>query len=97
MDREQAKALLPVIQAFAEGKTIQYRLSDKSVWDSLPKNGEMVFTLNPSNYRIKPEPREFELAEYPSGTVYLLTKYWTKEDVTERRVKFIKVREIMED
>ena len=28
MTREEAKELLPIIQAFAEGKTIQYEASD---------------------------------------------------------------------
>lgn len=28
MNREQAKELLPIIQAFAEGKTIQVKASD---------------------------------------------------------------------
>ena len=54
MDRQRAKELLPVIQAFAEGKTIESRYI---------KTG-MAFTENriPSfsddfEYRIKPEPK----------------------------------------
>ena len=54
MTREQAKQLLPIIQAYAEGKTIEF-LTD-GTWvamiDTTPK-----FDCEPSKYRIKPEPK----------------------------------------
>lgn len=64
MDRNQAKQLLPIIQAYAEGKTIQS-------YDSLIDIGDWKDCENPKfensdyNYRIKPEPkyRPFENAE----------------------------------
>ena len=65
MNRQQAKDLLPIIQAFAEGKTIQYQytlsspliVTDNPSWkDVLP--GESVdFNNRSSKYRIKPEPK----------------------------------------
>ena len=50
MVREQASEFLPIIKAFAEGKTIQYRTEDG--WKDIdnPK-----FNDFPSEYRIKPE------------------------------------------
>ena len=52
MTRKEAKELLPIIQAFAEGKTIQYEAREG--WIDLDR-------LNPysniSKYRIKPEPK----------------------------------------
>ena len=38
MNREEAKKLLPIIQAFAEGKTIQWRDPVKDTWvdESVP-------------------------------------------------------------
>lgn len=54
MNRQQAKELLPIIQAFAKGKTVQM----------IDKNGEWIncscinfeFNSSPNSYRIKPEP-----------------------------------------
>lgn len=55
MNREQAQKLLPIIQAFAEGKEVQ----------TIDKNGEWIncscinfeFNSSPNSYRIKPEPK----------------------------------------
>ena len=51
MTREQAKDLLPIIHAFAEGKTIQYQNTDKN-WVDIESPS---FNYEPSLYRIKPE------------------------------------------
>lgn len=53
MTREQAKELLPIIQAFVDGKTIEARTNSISKW---------VETTTPKfdllhEYRIKPEPK----------------------------------------
>ena len=56
MNRQQAKELLPIIQAFAEGKTIERKgiLDNESKWCEvlLP-----TFNVAVSNYRIKPESK----------------------------------------
>ena len=55
MDRNQAKALLPIIQAFVEGKAIESRCikGDKSLWyDDKDPSFDDDF-----EYRIKPEPK----------------------------------------
>ena len=61
MDRNQAKRLLPIIKAFAEGKAIQLKTIDKG-WQDIHSAS---FDSNPKNYRIKPEPkyRPFKDAE----------------------------------
>lgn len=61
MTREEAKALLPIIQAFAEGKTIQ--VQEDINWCYLGNNAD--FNLSPQRYRIKAEPkyRSFENKE----------------------------------
>lgn len=56
MTREEAKELLPIIQAFAEGKEIQYRNS-LNEWLDITKNDGLSFVSLPSDYRIKPEPK----------------------------------------
>ena len=64
MTREEAKKLLPFIQAFSEGKTIQSKCitDDISLWwdDNNP-----TFEVDDFDYRIKPEPkyRPFKNAE----------------------------------
>ena len=54
MTREQAKELLPIIQAFAEGKTID--IYNNREWKDL-MIGSIKFDCKPSCYRIKPEPK----------------------------------------
>ena len=52
MTREEAKQMLPIIQAYAEGKEIQFKLEDK--WINT-KNPDLEFGVG--TYRIKPEPK----------------------------------------
>ena len=63
MTREEVKEMLPVLQAFAEGKTIESRCikGDKSLW----YDDEDPSFDNDFEYRIKPEPkyRHFANAE----------------------------------
>ena len=53
MTREEAKALLPIIQAYSEGKTIEYSAT-KDKWVELE---DPRFNYNASLYRVKPEPK----------------------------------------
>ena len=63
MTREEAKVLLPIIQAYAEGKAIESRYikGDKSLW----YDDEDPSFDNDFEYRLKPEPkyRPFKDAE----------------------------------
>lgn len=83
MNREQANKLLPVIQAFAEGKKIQYRCS--------PRIGEWTDIEEPTwirdyEYRLKPT-LESDLYDYLFG-VY-------KEDST--RTATTKIMQLIKD
>ena len=55
MTREEVKEMLPVLQAFADGKTIESRCikGDKSLW----YDDEDPSFDNDFEYRLKPEPR----------------------------------------
>ena len=54
MTREEAKEWLPLIQAWAEGKSIQYQ-TDSGSWSDITKD---LYTDNHSSkYRVKPEPK----------------------------------------
>lgn len=52
MTREEAKELLPIITAFAEGKEIEY-FSDGDRWEYCKTPGFYAYV----KYRIKPEPK----------------------------------------
>lgn len=54
MTREEAKELLPIIQAFIEGKVIESFAFDTEEWVEI---NDPSFTLHPKYYRIKPEPK----------------------------------------
>jgi hypothetical protein len=57
MTREHVKAMLPIIQAFAEGKKIQFRLHNTRPWGDTNEQIGLSFTYLPDQYRIKPEPK----------------------------------------
>ena len=56
MTREKAKELLPIIQAWTEGKEIQLK-SCSGKWTDIGENEGLSFRYSPSNYRIKPKPK----------------------------------------
>lgn len=73
MNREQAKALLPIIKAFSEGKTIQWRYikGNTSLWwdDNNP-----TFEVDTFDYRIKPEFKDGDIlyaTDWISSYVYI--------------------------
>lgn len=56
MNRQQAKELIPILQAFTEGKTIQIRKhGEERYYDST--NSNLNFVLDNYDYRIKVEPK----------------------------------------
>lgn len=61
MNRQEAKQILPIIRAFADGKTIEF----KNTFGNWINCGEIMFNWPPKDYRIKPEPkyRPFKDAE----------------------------------
>lgn len=65
MDRKQAKELLPIIQAFAEGKAIEVRSNSKYNPGEWIETTTPTFDIKSHEYRIKPEPkyRPFKDAE----------------------------------
>lgn len=61
MTKENAKDYLPLVQALAEGKTIQ-NVDLKGSWRDL---NDPAFADPPDRYRVKPEPLEVWLNLYP--------------------------------
>jgi hypothetical protein len=81
MTRERARELLPVIQAFAEGKEIQERfIGGKDDWSDCSERGPSAPAWNSTKweFRIKPEPREWWIMRRP-GLYDLL--YKSKEEL----------------
>ena len=65
MNAQNAKEFLPLVQAIADGKTIQVLGKDGNWYDS------PLLNTPPSRYRIKPEPRTFEMwLFHPMGRMY---------------------------
>ena len=59
MTREEVKILLPIIQAFAEGKVIQTKNGDET-WITIGKETDLnieSLAEYPDCFRIKPEPK----------------------------------------
>lgn len=71
MNKENAHLFLPFVQAMAEGKTIQYASAN---WEDIE---ELLFSEydEPKDFRIKPEPRTFEMWLGPTGSMYPVSLY----------------------
>ena len=58
MTREEAKKLWPVLEAYANRKTIQfYRTYPEPHWEDVKPYEHLDFSEDVINYRIKPEPK----------------------------------------
>ena len=60
MTREEAKQLLPIIQAFAEGEIIEYRTKPGTISAGIPNEWTEIKEIgfwNGIEYRIKPDPK----------------------------------------
>lgn len=78
MNREQAKELLPIITAFAEGKSIEI-CDSKGVWEDITKP---TFQNPPHDYRIKPEPPVPTFRPFNKAELELLPGYSVKHKST---------------
>lgn len=93
MNRERAKALLPIIQAFAEGKTIQAKANTIG-WYDIDEPGWEYSVNTETEYRIKPEPREFWIRKRPMEDMYVYSK---EPNFTDPHTEVIHVREVLDD
>ena len=93
MTRERAKELLPVIQAWAEGKEIQVSLDGKD-WRTLPSPNPMFENEN-WEWRVKPEPREFWIENSPTCDLGHPWRVWTSLPSTGFHGEVIHVKEVV--
>lgn len=54
MNKDNAKDYLPLVQALADGKVIQW-LNHAGIWED---SNELSTVWDPAHYRVKPEPEE---------------------------------------
>ena len=86
MTKETAKEYLPLVQALAEGKTIQQNCAGG--WYDMQSP---TFIEHPSEYRIKPEPRRWWLVQGIQTIAYL----WPEESYQIKPgMPFIEVVEV---
>jgi len=65
MNEDNARDYLPLVQALAEGKTIQL-FSDGDGWEDIRSP---IFDRPAKLYRIKPEPKWIRLGLFEQGTI----------------------------
>jgi hypothetical protein len=63
MNAQNAHEYLPLIQALANGKTIQFIDSDgdNHWWADFGEYDELIFDNAPKSYRVKHDPRTFDM------------------------------------
>ena len=59
MTRQQAKELLPILQAFAEGKEVELKTKEGSEWSILEEDDMQYIDFLKCDLRIKPKYRPF--------------------------------------
>ena len=90
MTKETARDYLPLVQALAEGKTIQMRGDNDQEWEDSAKPD---WTLHAHLYRIKPEPRRWWIVE--QGRYATAYAYPDECDHIMRGTPFIEVVEVI--
>ena len=69
MNREEAKELLPIIQAFANGGTIQFSCNmNGPYWQDMGES--LSFKLDGDRFRIKPEPEVIYVSKHKAHIVF---------------------------
>jgi hypothetical protein len=101
MDRERAKELLPIIQAFAEGRAIEWR-GGQSYGHWLPVDCfDNISDDKDFEYRIKPEPpkpREWWINDYGQSLAIPVESRGLADNYAgPDRVRCIHVREVLDD
>ena len=92
MNKQEIKEIIPVLQAWIDGKTIQYQIPDDT-W------ADVVDAVHPNEYeyRIKPEPREFWINPFniPKTGGFHVSAGIT--DTAQPLDNWIHVREVLDD
>ena len=91
MNKENAHLFLPFVQALANGKTLQWKDEEQEpeCWNDL---NEIEFLMHddPSCFRIKPEPRTFEIYAHK------YSKQFSNQNYNNPDWELITVQEVLE-
>jgi len=93
MNIEETKVAIAVMQAFVEGKKIEWMVRG-SPWQEVE---EPVWSWNEVTYRVKREPREFWVNIYESRVVTYRTKDSADFNAANDRIACVHVREVLEE
>ena len=94
MNKDNAKDYLPLVQALAEGKTIQYNSLDTGWMEPI----DISFSRTPENYRIKPEPLEcWVFKSINDGTLYTGFPHDFKPSYNPVGFTVVKMREVTDE
>lgn len=90
MNKENAHLYLPLVQALADGKTIQIKVTHEA-WGDRP---ECKFSSPPDEYRIKPEPLVVYARIYEGGNVGV--GHTTRKAAEESATGWIRIARFVE-
>jgi hypothetical protein len=96
MNRERARELLPIIQAFAEGGATEERIQERFLdEDWRPFDGYLMTESSDYSYRIKPEPREWWVV-LDNDAIYIEHSELAAKKLFMDGDEIFKVREVLE-
>lgn len=98
MNKDNAKDYLPLVQALADGKTIQVKLGNDSCW--IDAKTPTFHEQPPEFYRIKPDPpkpREWWVNIYKANAAVHPDKKTADGFMCGGRLECVRVREIIEE
>lgn len=81
MNKDNAKDFLPLVQALADGKTLQIRDMVDDGWADMTT--EVGFSMPPDSYRIKPAPTFLYVIMYRSSGMTLPEMWGAYPNYTE--------------
>lgn len=82
MNKDTAAQYLPLVQALAEGKTLQ--LNSGGNWRD---ESDVIFSFPPNRYRIKPEPRKIWTINSVTLEGFCVGVYHSSDGETRKNVE----------
>ena len=92
MNKDNAHEYLPLVQALADGKTIQLKCHDGKFYDT----DVLKETEDVSDYRIKPDPRTFDLWRNINTGLFYPTTYPDFNYAASPNYERITVQEVLQ-
>ena len=94
MTRDEAREAAKILEAYADGKTIQVN-EFKAGWIDIDNNSAVLVGDGDFQYRIKPEPRVWWIN--PFTNFVLANKDYHLASAQEDLTDYVKVREVTDD